>query len=485
VNPLAPHVPKLRALEALHAGQLSDAGRARVTKHLSTCDPCRHVFRGLRLHAHMMTEVRAEAPAIDFTGIELALRQEASRRSRQRRTQRYAPWLAVAAAALLILTLRWQDTRTASTPPHAQPTTAPSRPAPDTAPLTAYVTVVSGAAELRSSRGKPSPLTIHSSIHQGDALMLHPVAHAELHLDEGTGVALEGPGLATFEALRRDTIDVSLADGGAITSVVRRLNTEQHYRVRALGYTVEVRGTLFRVAIEGPDLAVDVEEGHVVVIDALGHIVADLSAPARYHSAHAATPSGRSLIAPRRLSLPLSAWSTLTLPALSGITSWSIDGHTGLASTPLAMRVPRGDVTLIATLTDGRERRYTLPVHEGDAVLEETQLRRLLELDAPTPRPGQLDAQTLQQVITGGTPALQRCYEHSLKQHSAVSGRLTLRFVLDARGRVRSVAPREQADALPEALLACIRQSATRWQFPPPGGSGLTFDAPIRLTKGR
>jgi hypothetical protein len=37
------------------------------------------------------------------------------------------------------------------------------------------------------------------------------------------------------------------------------------------------------------------------------------------------------------------------------------------------------------------------------------------------------------------------------------------------------------SEELPALLGDCIRAVAARWQFPPPGGGGIAFEAPIRF----
>jgi hypothetical protein len=182
------------------------------------------------------------------------------------------------------------------------------------------------------------------------------------------------------------------------------------------------------------------------------------------------------------LSLPLEAWPVLELPTWPEVQTWTVDGSTFAASAKLAMRVPRGDVTLLAKLSGGRERSTVLQVPEGGLRMDERTLRTLLRMTNDERRAPAPDPDTIMRVVTAGTPALQRCYERSLKQRPDVGGRLVLRIVVDGGGRVRHVTPRSETEGVSEDLLRCIRSSAESWRFPPPGPEGITFDAPIRLS---
>jgi hypothetical protein len=86
-------------------------------------------------------------------------------------------------------------------------------------------------------------------------------------------------------------------------------------------------------------------------------------------------------------------------------------------------------------------------------------------------------------VILAGRPALQRCYERSLKNESSGSHALRLSISIDPRGRVRRVEPASQKPGveLPAELAQCIRTAVQSWHFPAPGGEGITLEAPLRL----
>lgn len=487
------HTAKVWAIEALEASRLSAAGRARVFRHLERCEVCSATQRAVRTHAALQRELSGATPALDFARIELALRSEAQALSAQKRRARVlwpATAVALAAVVLLALLLRQtiRDDERSTAARRQSPSGAPSAVFERAAMLRGAVTVLRGDVLVRGADGQTRPLTLDSEIVEGDRLELAADAEVHLRFADRTGVLLEAGARLRLARLRADTVQLEL-DAGSVTSQVRKLGPRERYEVLARGHTVAVRGTRFRVAVDDDaQLTAAADEGRVVVLDAASVQIADLTAPASFELRKGDASAARlPLPAPRLLSLPLSAWPALTIPRLDGVTAWTVDGQRFAASGELRMRVPRGDLTLRAELSTGQSRELLVAVPEGGLLLEQATLRRLLH-DDEAPRAGALEPGAIREVLTGGMPALSRCYELSLKQRPDVAGRLVLRITVDAGGRVKRVVPRssdEAAAAVPPALVDCIRNSALRWQFPAPGGSGLTFDAPIRLAHGR
>jgi hypothetical protein len=56
--------------------------------------------------------------------------------------------------------------------------------------------------------------------------------------------------------------------------------------------------------------------------------------------------------------------------------------------------------------------------------------------------------------------------------------KLQLRLTIDPAGRVRG-SELASVDPPPQSLVACVRDATRGLQFPPPGGSGITFEAPL------
>jgi len=172
----------------------------------------------------------------------------------------------------------------------------------------------------------------------------------------------------------------------------------------------------------------------------------------------------------------------LTLPALPGIESWELGGQAYAGGSGLRMRVPPGALELTAVLGGGRREIIHI---EADAVGAQVTPKDLAFLQPEEPaEPAvpetEIDAS---KVILEGKPALQRCYERSLKNESSGAQALRLSISIDPHGRVRKVEPAAQGDAakLPPELAQCIRTTVLTWHFPAPGGDGLTLTAPLRF----
>ncbi len=483
-----PHTAKVRALLALNAGRLGPSGEARLQRHVAVCALCDATWRAVQVHESLTREVRETAPDVDWTTMELAMRQQARIVVQRRRMTHLALPIALAAiAAALLLFVRPLShqpvTRKVALAP-AQPSASPIvLREPKRAPLLATVTALRGHATVAHTTSTTEPLGLASALAEGERLEVAADSEAHLLLAEDTGMIV-GPGsVVTLTHLRQGDIQLELLSG-KVTSQVRHLAAGERYEVLALGYTTAVRGTHFEVSIEGGSLAVSVEEGRVVVTDPSRQVVGDVTAPGTFSVQDGVGhPAALRLPKPRVLTLPLSAWPQLVLPRLSNVAAWRIDGSTFAASAELAMRAPQGELTLFATLDDGRERQVTVRVpFEGLRVGDET-LRVLTHPELDERRgAGVLRPEAIMSVVQAGLPLLQRCYERSLKQRPDVGGRLTMRITVDSGGRVARATLRGEVGGVPEDLVACIREAASRWHFAAPGGTGVTFDSPIRLS---
>jgi hypothetical protein len=364
---------------------------------------------------------------------------------------------------------------------------APVTPVDLGAALEARVSALLGAGELRPAHGAARPLSIAEVLREGDSLVLAPGAQAHVRISDGTAF-IASDGAALQLATLREHAAVLALQAGSVTQQVHPLAAAERYEVRAAGYVLAVRGTRFRVSLEAAQLTAAVSEGHVTVTDAGGQLVSDLIAPAVFRSAPRQTARSPGLVlpAPRLPTAAVASWPVLTLPAWPAVEAVGLEGSTFPTTAELALRVPAGDVALVVRLANGREHTLLLPVPEGGQHVETAVLTRLLrEAEAASVPEGHLDASTIRGVIAAGTPALQRCYELSLKQRPDIAGRISLRISIDAGGQVRRVTPRNdeaREASVPDGLVQCIRAAAERWRFPSPGGP-LTFEAPIRLAR--
>jgi hypothetical protein len=435
---------------------------------------------GLHRFAALALDARApEEPRIDWARMELPLQHEGARLRRARNWRRTAlPALAVATAAAFVLVVMTRQKRA------PQPVVAPRSAQPVLAvahPLAIRIAAIVGQAHAIGPDGVRVDVNLETRPVEG--WTLHTGSGSELHVVlEGTGaVLLAGESQIALVRAREAEVELALAQGRVVNAVRPRASTAR-YAVTALGHEVAVRGTLFSVEHETRGLAVQVDEGAVVVLRD-GVVVAELRAPQRWSQAdglaqqhaRAADALGR----PRELAAGFEAWPVLQVPVWPRVVSWEIDGTRLAASGELAMRVPSGDLDIAALLVDGRRMHARIHIDAIGARFDPRALRMvgaaLEPALAPAPDPALAAA-----VIRRGQPDLQRCYERSLRSQpgGAVSARLRLR--IDGRGRVRE-ADLDGSVAIPAVLDECVRSVVMRWTFPAPGGAGITFEAPVRF----
>lgn len=79
-----------------------------------------------------------------------------------------------------------------------------------------------------------------------------------------------------------------------------------------------------------------------------------------------------------------------------------------------------------------------------------------------------IDEGILQRILRAHGVHLKACYETARQQDPALEGTVTLRFVIDARGRVSSTTVRRRT-LQSEAMEACVLKHSRRWKFPRPG----------------
>jgi TonB family protein len=276
---------------------------------------------------------------------------------------------------------------------------------------------------------------------------------------------------------------------GSVTNHVRKLVGAEGYEVLADAHRIAVRGTRFSVERMAPGLAVQVDEGVVAVLDNDGNLITELKAPYRWTEglgglASAPRAYGERLREPREAGAGHARWPSLEVPSWPHIVNWEIDGSAFEAGGTLRMRVPTGDLDILATLDDGRRIGGRLRVDALGAKFDPRALRwpnpkPLSDAAAGVPKLGSGGAAS---VIHDDQAALQRCYERAMRGQTNGSSalRVRLRLDLDAEGRVKRVALTTQDEkTAPPMLDECVRQVAQRWRFEAPGGRGVTFEAPL------
>jgi hypothetical protein len=358
---------------------------------------------------------------------------------------------------------------------------APQRPAHEQEPLEVHVTALIGEVFARLPDGRRVPLELDSRPQAGWTIETAPDGEAHLALADTARVLVRGSSALELSSLARAAVELEVVRGSAV-SKVRPLG-ERHYEVDAGGYRATVRGTHFEVSARPSGAAVRVEEGHVVVLSMNGVPVADLLAGQAWSSPpEPRAPSGGRASLPIARDLDPAAHATLTIPVLPSVVAWQVGGDRLSARAELRMRVPAGELDLTAELGDGRLVPTSVAINPLGTRFDPVLLRLPSPPHAGGTRaaaPGELDTVTAAVVIRGAQPALQRCYERSLRT-SDLAGvvKLRLRLTLDAGGKVRS-SELNAAQELPEGLTTCVRETVAGLKFPAPGGSGITFEAPL------
>jgi len=467
------HSPKVAALIAYDSGLLTDAGRARVERHIAACDACRQTLVSIRAYESLVDDVRGlPAPEPDWSRMELSLRREARLAARAGRSS-LSPWtlaaVAVAAAAVVALALLPRsDTEPTARPAPATPE-GPSAPAAEQrAALRAEVTL---ATEGVTDGARA--LEVGSLLDEGAVVHVAAGAVAHLAFYEGTGVVLPGGSRARLAGLRHGQIRIGL-EAGSVHSEVATLGEGDLYDVSAGRFTVRVRGTRFVVTIEGEGVAVSVDEGVVEVTEG-DRVVSTVRAPGQWSSEPGAERA--SVQRPHGLSGAARSWPVLRLPPMASLTEWQIDELRVGAAGRMSLRLPPGEVT-VAGFTDGTEM-FRVVSTIGPEGLSVTPAE--LRPSAPPERQGQLDAALIMPVLAAGMPRLRSCQERLARLGPSVIGRYTLRMTIGLTGDVIRARLLSEGEPPPPAFTECILTEARRLVFPPPTGGTVDIAQPLQF----
>jgi hypothetical protein len=478
------HAPKVAALRAEAAGLLSGEGRARLLRHVAGCEVCAEQLRGAR-RFHELVSRATGVPSFDS---EHTVRSAVMRnRLVQRRTRIQWGGVLVAAGVLLavVLATRHNKELQAGKQPSVAPQAPAASPVVESKLLAVAVTAVRGEIYVIEPARPERMLTIDDSVLEHSVLRSSARAALDLALGDEAAVHLAAQSEVALDAARSDRIALRLIRGELSNSVGKR-SAQQSYEVIAAGHRVVVRGTLFAVRAGGDaGVTVQCDEGVVEVIAPDGKTTR-LTAPASWRE-HV---GGAAATAPAPMLEAIEPYAVrggavLTLPSAAGLEGWEIAGRARPASELLRMRVPPGAQDVVALLGGGRREVVHVEVDGIGAQIDPKDLAFLKAPEAAVASPvaraeTEIDASS---VILAGRPALQRCYERSLKNESSGSHALRLSISIDPRGRVKKVEPASQkpGEALPAELAQCIRLAVTSWQFPAPGGDGLQLEAPLRF----
>jgi ferric-dicitrate binding protein FerR (iron transport regulator) len=454
--------PKLAALLAYEANELSPEGRRRLERHVERCEVCSETRRSMKVYDSLARDVRRVEPALDTTGIELVLRREAKRISKQTRAIAVQPRSitygtagALAAAAAFVLGLAQLDTA-----PRTVTRTADPLASVEAASIEGEITAAGGNAYVRRTAGL-FPARVGDAVQESDVL---ETRDGRLHarLADGAGVVLAPATAIRIDRLREGETQVALARG-RLSNAVTPLEDGARYSVVAGDWRVEVKGTRFAVSKGDSGFGLELDEGKVELFhkDAL---VAVLEAPARF-----GVIADEAVEEPAALSRAASSWPIMRLPDI-GATRWSVGALDVDAGVPLALRVAPGELTVAAYRDSLETFRSVVPV-TGDFAFEPP----AQAVNAPAPRVGELPPSVIQGVVQRGMPQFRRCQERT-----QTIGSFTLVATIGVTGEVVR-ARLNGANASPE-FTACVIDQARRLVFPPPDHAGIVrFEVPLRF----
>lgn len=200
-------------------------------------------------------------------------------------------------------------------------------------------------------------------------------------------------------------------------------------------------------------------------------------------------------------SMPFSPSSSVTLrinvePAGAQVL---VDGSV-VGTSPLVVQRPRSETPLrIEARMPGYHSAQQTIVPQNDTVLALTLARDdslrgggspsapvAQTTDAPTANSGanasaanpevrgSLPPEVIQRVIRRHLSTLRGCYERQLIQNPSLSGRVSIRFVIGADGRVASASVSSSSANNP-TMENCLVQATQQMRFPPPEGGGVVI----------
>jgi ferric-dicitrate binding protein FerR (iron transport regulator) len=488
---MSSHAPKAAALLAYESGLLSHAGQARLERHLAHCATCRRHRAAMQTYEGIREQVQAEpTPQLDWSRMELGLAREArtqARAQRRRTAGRPVAWALLAAAAVMAAVAMWpeQRTRHAGMPSDSQPKAEPATgadqqaPVPEAPPARGEITTVAGSVELANAEDPFTSGKVGDAVHEGIRLRTGPDSEAHVRLRQGTGVVALEETEITVAKFDPQSVRLELG-GGAVTSEVAELEKGHHYEVHAGPWQVHVRGTRFTVAREEAGIAVALEQGSVEVLRSDTR-VETLRAPATWSSEGKA--SELPVRPPRGLQKASRDWPELKLPAVERVGRWRVDGTELPGAGDIALRVPEGQLEVLAHGRHGRVHRIELDTSGREvAELGEAELDRLAARFS-RPKQGHIDRDKLTPVLRNTRPVLQRCHERFMRHHPNEGGayQLRVRVTVGLSGQARHIRVRGKQGPPPDELSQCITHELERRAFPEPEGGPVTFELPLSL----
>ena len=99
-----------------------------------------------------------------------------------------------------------------------------------------------------------------------------------------------------------------------------------------------------------------------------------------------------------------------------------------------------------------------------------------------TPPRGKLPKAVIDEKLKSAQPAIQGCYERSLKATPSLRGNVSINFVVSPEGKVVHAEAMEVEDPLTDQpTLDCILDVMKKLEFPPPSGGRVFINYPLKL----
>ena len=96
---------------------------------------------------------------------------------------------------------------------------------------------------------------------------------------------------------------------------------------------------------------------------------------------------------------------------------------------------------------------------------------------------GRLAPEKIQAVVRAGFGSMRKCYEAGLRASPNLSGRVTIKFVINMEGDVQSAAD-EGSDYTDVTVIQCVAEAFKRLHFPKPEGGNVTVVYPSIFSPG-
>ena len=381
--------------------------------------------------------------------------------------------VALAVAAAFLLMPRSQPPAPAKVASSRPPAALPEPPA---APArVVQVGVLAGQARVTRDGRDGAQLAIDSVLHEGSTIETDATSEAHLWLGATASLLLPPNSRITLLRLREREIEIALERGEVISSV-QPLGAGR-YAVQASGHRVVVRGTHFSVARAGEALAVQVDKGAVAVMRDEA-VVAELRAPQRWTLPAEPKPKAEALRRPHPTTEGAPDWPVLEVPVWPRIVLWEIGGTALPAAQSLRMRVPVGELEIGALLADGRRMRARITVDALGARFDPRELRfaasEAARVRGQRARPERCCCGDSGRAAGACSAATREAFATSPQvrcaRGSSSSWMAAARCAEPGCGQTR---PCRSCSA------HAFATSPGSWRFPAPGGSGITFEAPI------